>query len=100
MNEKLLRSWQDRIAIWGPDSEDMVKLRHSREVFSLMRNVTGAYSKTMVPPNPPQVEPVIRKIALRLQEQMKLAEPNSRTVKLYRPQLEATLKWCDQHARK
>jgi hypothetical protein len=100
MNEKILRSWQDRIAIWGPESEDRVKLRHSREVFSLMRNVTGSSSKTMVPPNPQQVEPVIRKIALRLQEQMKLAEPNSRTVKLYRTQVEATLKWCDQHAKK
>jgi hypothetical protein len=69
MNEKILRRWQDRIAIWGPESEDMVKLRHSREVFSLMRNVTGAYSKTTATPNPQQVEPVIRKLALRLQSE-------------------------------
>lgn len=99
MNEKLLASWQDRIAIWGPESEDMVKLRHSREVFSLMRAVTGAYSKTMAAPNPQQIEPVIRKIALRLREQTKLAEPDSRTVKLYQPQLETTLKWCDEQAK-
>ena len=100
MNEKILRYWQDRIAIWGPESEDLQKLRQSRDVFSLMRGVTGAYGKGIASPNPQQVEPVIRQIALRLQEQMKLAEPDSRTVTLYRPQIEATLKWCDQHAKK
>ena len=78
----------------------MQKLRQSRDVFSLMRGVTGAYGKGIASPNPQQVEPVIRQIALRLQEQMKLAEPDSRTVTLYRPQIEATLKWCDQHAKK
>ena len=45
INQEILQMWQDRIAIWGPESEDALKLRHSREVFSLMRAVMGAYSK-------------------------------------------------------
>lgn len=94
MNARILSTWQDRIAIWGPESEDMVVLRHSREVFSLMRAVTGAYSKDMAAPKPAEVEPVIRKICERLEEQMKLAKEGSRTVKLYQPQIQQTLIWC------
>lgn len=100
INQEILQMWQDRIAIWGPDSEDALKLRHSREVFSLMRAVTGAYSKDMAAPKPQSVEPVIRKICQRLEEQMKLAEPNSRTVKLYQPQIQKTLIWCAQNRAK
>ena len=59
-----------------------------------MRAVTGAYSKKMAAPKPQSVEPVIRKIIRRLEEQTKLAKPSSSTVKLYQPQIEKTLIWC------
>lgn len=97
INQEILQTWQDRIDIWGKDSEDALKLRHSREVFSLMRAVTGAYSKDMAAPKPEYVEPVIRKICERLEEQMKLAKEGSRTVKLYQPQVQKTLIWCAQN---
>ena len=65
-----------------------------------MRAVTGAYSKKMAAPKPQSVEPVIRKICQRLEEQMKLAKPGSRTVKLYQPQIQRTLIWCAQNRAK
>ena len=94
INQEILQMWQDRIAIWGPESEDALKLRHSRKAFSPMRAVTGAYSKKMAAPKPQSVETVIRKICRRLEEQMKLAKPGSSTVKLYQPQIQKTLIWC------
>lgn len=100
MNQEILQTWQERIAIWGPESDDAQRLKHSREVFSLMRAVTGAYSKDMAASSPQQVEPVIRKICERLLGQMKLAEAGSRTVKLYEPQIAATLLWCDRNQKR
>ena len=99
---ELLTQWQDKIAIWGPESENMPALQSSHDVFHLI--VKRTHEQSWVNPvgflNPSDFAPVIERIALRVQEQSKLAEPIFKdSVKLYARNIDQMLAWCRKHAK-
>ncbi len=91
--EDLLKAWHGRVALWGPGSEDQQRLTGSRQIFSLIRRLTGAYGKSPAP-KPEKLASSIEQIMLKIQQQMKLARPDDRFAKLFRPQIDEVLDWC------
>ncbi len=101
LHEQLLVAWQDRIVMWGPAAEDKQLLRDSSKVWSLVRKMTIFKTTSSFPgcetTNPKKTAPVIEKIAKRVLEQANAADQQSRTVKLFQPQIEKVLAWCQPH---
>jgi len=93
----LLKRWSKRIALWGPEANDMQELGYSREVLGVVRTMIGMYGEDREARHPEQAAKVIRPIAMRLREQSKLAPPTDRFVKLFRPHIDRALAWCDKH---
>ncbi|MEQ8790971.1 MAG: DUF4424 family protein [Pirellulaceae bacterium] len=94
----LLKRWSNRIALWGPKANDMQELAYSREVLGVVRTMIGMYGEDREARHPERAAEVIRPIVVRLREQIELAPPSDRFVKLFRPQIDRALKWCDEHA--
>ena len=96
----LLTHWQDKIALWGPESEDRQTLQRSHDVLSLIIKRTDETLNPVEFLKPADFAPVIERIALRLQKQTKLAEPiYADSVKLYAKNIEQMLSWCRKHAK-
>ena len=97
---ELLTLWQDKIAFWGPGSQDKETRQSSSDVFYLIVKRTDESSDPVEFLNPADFEPVIRRIALRVQEQTKLAAPGYEdSVKLYVKNIDQMLAWCRKHAK-
>ena len=97
---ELLKHWQDKIAIWGPESERGQSLRHSAEVFSMIHRRIDKERKPLEFQNPSQLAPVIERIALRVQDQLKFVPPNQADrTKHYVEQIDKMLEWSKTHAK-
>jgi Domain of unknown function (DUF4424) len=99
---KLLTNWQDKIAIWGPESENTETLQGSHDVFHLIvkRTDEREHMNSIGFLNPSDFVPVIERIALRVQEQSKLADPIYKdSVNLYAKNIDQMLAWCRKHAK-
>ena len=96
----LLTRWQDKVAIWGPGSENTETLQRSSTVFSMIVKRTDGSSHPGEFLKPADFAPVIKRIALRVKEQSKLAEPIYKdSVKLYVEDIDQMLAWCQKHAK-
>ena len=99
---ELFTKWQDKIAIWGPESENTETLQRSHDVFHLIIKRTDEQEQLNPVEflNPSDFAPVIERIALRVQKQSKLAAPIYKdSVKLYVKNIDQMLAWCRKHAK-
>jgi hypothetical protein len=97
---ELVTHWQDKIAIWGPESENREALERSSTVFYQIVKRTDESSNSAEFLKPADFAPVFQRIALRVKEQSKLAEPIYKdSVKLYEKNIAQILAWCRKHAK-
>ena len=96
---QLVRVWENRMAMWGPDSEDQTRLGQSVHVWLLTQELMKDCDKWADKQPAAEVAPVIRKMAQRLQTQAKAEKSNSPSVESRLPEIEATIQWCDKHSR-
>lgn len=97
---ELFTHWQDKIAIWSPDRNDVESLQRSSTVFYQIVKRTDESLNPVEFLKPADFAPVIERIALRVQEQTKLAAPQSKdSVKLYLKNIDQMLAWCQKHAK-
>ena len=102
---EMLKHWQDKVAIWGPDSETGQTLRQSVMVFSLIRSRTTDTSSPLsgrkpTPfQKPAEFAPVIERIANRVKGQLQYVPANQADRATYfTNQIEQMLAWSRQHS--
>lgn len=97
---ELLKAWQDKIAIWGPESKGTETLQKSSTIFYQLVKRTDESSNPVKFQKPAEFAPVIKRIALRMQEQTKKAPPEYKdSVELYIKNINQMLAWCEKHAK-
>ncbi len=95
---KLLEHWQDKIAIWGPQSERGQTLRQSQQVFSMIGSRINPKLKRTPFQNPASFAPVIERIALRVKDQLKFVPPDQADrAKYFVEQIDKMLEWSKKH---
>lgn len=103
---ELLRHWQNKIAIWGPESEQGRTLSQSANLFSFVRNralgKSSPYSNRQPVPfqNPAEFAPVIEQIANRLKGQLQAVPPGkAKWAEHYAEDIDQLLAWSRKHAK-
>lgn len=97
---ELLTYWQDKIVIWGPESQDKEMRQRSSTVFYVIVKRTDEHLNQIEFLNPADFVPVIQRIALRVQDQAKLAPPGyEASIKLYAENIDQMLAWCRKHGK-
>lgn len=95
----LLTQWQDKIALWGPGSERDESLQQSLNVFKMISTKINNDRPSTGFQNPSLFAPVIERIALRVQGQLKFIPPNQAdTAEYFADQIDKMLKWSKSHA--
>jgi len=96
----LFTSWQDKIAFWGPGSDDTGRLQSASTVLYQIVKRTDVNHNTVEFLKPADFAPVIERIALRVKDQTKLAPPLYKdSVALYVRNTDQMLAWCRKHAK-
>ncbi len=102
----LLKHWQDKITILGRESGRGQSLQQALQFLeseSVLRMIHRKIDKEQNPAefqNPSQFAPVIERIALRVQDQLKFLPPNQADrTKDYVEQIDKMLKWSQTHAK-
>ena len=96
----LLNHWQDKVAIFGPESERGQSLRQSAEVFTMIHQRIDENRKPAEFQNPSQFAPAIERIALRVRDQLKFVPPNrTDQTKYYGERIDKMLEWSRTHAK-
>ena len=97
---ELLTHWQDKIAIWGPESQDKETRQRSSDVFYLIVKRTDEQLNPVEFLNPADFAPVFQRIALRVQEQTKQAAPHYKdSAELDFKNINQILDWCRRQAK-
>ena len=97
---ELLTHWRDKITIWGPERErDELLHEQSWEVFKMISTKINNDRPSTGFQNPSLFAPVIERIALRVQGQLKFIPPNlAGRAEYFADQIDKMLKWSKSHA--
>lgn len=108
IQSRLLKTWADRIEIWGPTKLKPETLTQSRRVWRLAMELSA--SSEIIPNDgevkvkkslePSAIVPLISRLADRVESQLKYAEPKSSVADYYRRQIKEMRNWCAEHSKK
>lgn len=92
LRHQLLRDWQERISLWGPESEDQLELRAASRLWSFVMYCTYDGQELV---EFAEAGEAIEAIARRLEKQFENTEfKNERTRKRHRDNINRVLEWC------
>ena len=96
---KILKLWQGRIALWGPEAEDEECLRQSRQVWDFIYRMSGVRGRTAESPGRETVM-TTQRILIRLQDQLQRTDPDLPSRKVYSEMISQALAWCERELSK
>ena len=96
---ELLNHWLDKIDIWGPERERGEPLEQSLDVFKMISTKIASDRPSTRFQNPSLFAPVIERIAMRVQGQLKFIPSNrADEAKYFTGQIDKMLEWSKSQA--
>jgi Domain of unknown function (DUF4424) len=99
---EFLKSWQTKIALWGPEAREPEVVKASQEVLSIMSIASdiGDSNRHRKHSDPAKLAEIMRPMLLRLQDQAKQVPPDTQSARYYSERIKEMLAWCDEQKKK